>query len=121
MERNIPLQFLNVLITWHDGLFCRVKWDNHYSEWFPILAGVRQGGVLSPDLYSIYIDDLISILRSSGVGCHYISAFAAAFFYADDMALLAPSLKGLQKLIDICNEYCAAWDIRLNSSKTKNM
>ena len=121
MERNVPLQFLNVLITWHDGLFCRVKWDDHFSEWFPISAGVRQGGVLSPDLYSIYIDDLISILRSSGVGCHYISAFAAAFFYADDMAILAPSLKGLQKLLDICNEYCAAWDIRLNSSKTKNM
>ena len=37
------------------------------------------------------------------------------------MALLAPSLKGLQRLIDICNEYCAAWDIRLNSIKTKNM
>ena len=47
--------------------------------------------------------------------------FAAAFFYADDMVILAPSLKGLEKLLVICNDYCAAWDIRLNSKKTKNM
>ena len=121
MERKIPLQLLNILITWHDGLFCRVKWDDYLSDWFPILAGVRQGGVLSPDLYSIYVDDLIRILQSSGVGCYYMSVFAAAFFYADDMVILAPSLKGLEKLLVICNDYCAAWDIRLNSKKTKNM
>ena len=121
MEQRIPPVFLDILITWHDGLFCRVKWDDQYSDWFSISAGVRQGGVLSPDLYSIYIDDLIRILRSYGIGCHYIKVFAAALFYADDMAILAPSIKGLQKLLDVCHSYCVSWDIQLNSKKTKNM
>ena len=100
---------------------CRVRWDGHLSDWFCVTAGVRQGGVLSPDLYNIYVDDLIQILRSSGIGCHISSTFAAALFYADDMCILAPSMKGLQKMLIICGEYCEKWDIGLNAKKTKNM
>ena len=121
MERKVPLVFLEIIMTWHDGLFCRVKWDGHYSEWFRISAGVRQGGVLSPDLYSLYIDDLITILKSLGIGCYVRGIFAASLFYADDMAVLAPSIKGLQKLLDACNSYCEVWDIKLNEKKTKNI
>ena len=41
--------------------------------------------------------------------------------YADDVAILAPSLKGLQKLLVICESFCVEWDIKLNARKTKNM
>ena len=47
--------------------------------------------------------------------------FAAALFYADDMAIIAPSIKGLQRLLDICGSYCVEWDICLNAKKTINM
>ena len=47
--------------------------------------------------------------------------FAAAVFYADDMALMAPSLRGLQRLLDICSSFCLEWDICLNPRKTKNL
>ena len=121
MNRNVPKIFLDIIVTWHAGLLCRVKWDGHVGNWFPILAGVRQGGVLSPDLYNIYVDDLISILKSAGIGCHIGSQFAAALFYADDMTVIAPSVKGLQKLLNLCQEYCEEWDVRLNVKKTMNM
>ena len=121
MKRKVPFGFLSIFITWHNGLWCRVRWDDHVSDWFSIMAGVRHGGVLSPDLYSIYVDYFILILIESGVGCHLIRTFAAALFYADDMAVLAPSLKGLQKLLDLCSQYCIEWDIRLNSKKTKDL
>ena len=61
MDRNVLKAFLDVIITWHDGLMCRVRWDDVFSEWFTISAGVRQGGVLSPDFYSLYVDELIYI------------------------------------------------------------
>ena len=121
MDRKVPKIFLDIIISWYDGLWCRVKWDNHYSEWFLISAGVRQGGVLSPNFYSIYVDDLVYILKSSKIGCYYANTFAAALLYADDMAVLAPSLKGLQYLLSLCSTYCETWDIRLNGLKTKNM
>ena len=41
--------------------------------------------------------------------------------YADDMVVLAPSLKGLQKMLLHCEEYCSIWDIKLNPKKTKNL
>ena len=93
--------------------------DGHYSSWFSLTAGVRQGGSLSPTFYSIYVDELVGILEASGVGCYYLNKFAAALIYADDMAVLLPSLKGLQKLFNLCEKYCIAWDIRLNAKKNK--
>ena len=106
IERRVPLMFLNIIVTWYNGLQCRVKWGNHFSDWLSISAGVRHGGVLSPDFYSIYVDDLILKLQASHRGCYFANLFAAALFYADDMAILVPSVKGLQSLLTICEEYC---------------
>ena len=111
MERNIPLVFLEIIITWYGDLMCRVKWGDHYSDWFQIKAGVRQGGVLSPDFYGIYIDGLIVKLKSLKIGCYYANIFAAALLYADDMALLSPSIRGLQRMLNICAQYCEEWDV----------
>ena len=56
-----------------------------------------------------------------GIGCYLRSVFLSILLYADDMALLAPSLKGLQKLLTATESYCQTWDIMLNAKKTKNM
>ena len=119
IERHVPIVFLDVIISWYDGLRCRVKWGDHFSDWFSVEAGVRQGGVLSPDFYCIYVNDLIHKLANSGKGCYYLGIFAAALFYADDMAILAPSIKALKHLLDICGDYCLKWDICLNARKSK--
>ena len=121
MDRNVPANFLNVIISWYSDLKCCVKWADQFSDWFAITAGVRQGGILSPDFYSIYVDDLITKLKASKKGCYYVDSFAVALFYADDMAILAPSIRGLQSLLEICGEYCAEWDICLNAKKSKNL
>ena len=111
----------HILVFWYKDLQCRVRWDGYLGNWFSIAAGVRQGGVLSPDFYNIYVDGLVSILKSSGIGCYIRNIFAALLLYADDMCILAPSLKGLQRLLSICSSYCEEWDICLNPKKTKNM
>ena len=74
---------------------------------------------MSPDFYSIYVDELILKLQASQKGCYFANLFAAALFYADDMAILAPSVKGLQSLLKICEEYCLQWDIGLNPKKSR--
>ena len=121
IDRKLPKSFLDVLINWYNGLQCRVKWGSFYGDWFLISAGVRQGGILSPDFYNIYVDDLIRMLQESKVGCYISDIFAAAIFYADDMCVVASSLRGLQKLLELCSAYCSEWDICLNVKKTKNL
>ena len=41
----------------------------HALLFFNISNGVRQGGILSPKLFSVYIDDLSKFLMKSGIGC----------------------------------------------------
>ena len=62
IKRKVPFLFLIIIISWYIGLECRVRWEDHYSDWFAVTAGVRQGGVLSPNFYCIYVDDLIDML-----------------------------------------------------------
>ena len=97
------------------------QWGEVFSAWFTIEAGVRQGGILSPTFYCLYVDDLVNILSTLGVGCHLKDLFLSTLLYADDMALLSPSLKGLQKLLDATNQYCKDWDIMLNAKKSKSL
>jgi len=55
-----------------------------------ISNGVRQGGVLSPIMFTVYLDDLLADLESSGVGCFWNQHFVGAVYYVDDVALLLP-------------------------------
>jgi len=58
---------------------------------------VRQG-VLSPILFSVYIDDIICVLRNSGYGVYIGCVFIGCILYADDIILLSASCHGIQKL-----------------------
>ena len=69
----------------------------------------------------MYVDDLILKLQKSQKGCYFLGNFAAAFFYADDISVLAPSLHGLEFLLKLCGDYCLEWDVCLNVKKSKNM
>ena len=82
---------------------------------------MRQEGVLSPDFYCIYVDDLVQVISELGIGCHLKNKFLSLLLYADDMALVSPSLAGLQILLSVAETYCKEWDILLNAKKTKNM
>ena len=67
------------------------------SESFAIHCGVRQGGILSPYLFAIYVDDLIDQIRKSGHGLRTGSVVIGCVAYADDIAVLSASCYGLQK------------------------
>ena len=92
-----------------------------WSEEFDIPSGTKQGGIISPNLFSLYINDIATMLRKHGVGCHFIDIFVACILFADDMALLAPSRSALQKMIDLCSEFCRKFCLSFNVKKSKVM
>ena len=65
----------------------------------------KQGAVLSPILFTIYLDGLLERLNLSGIGCHVGRTNVGAFGYADDVALLATSLSGFKRIINIYEDY----------------
>ena len=53
--------------------------------------GVRQGGIISPIVFCVYVNSLLLYLRNSGFGWYIGNFFVGALTYTDDLALLAPS------------------------------
>ena len=64
VERNVPFCLIAVLCDWYDKLYAMVRWNVVTSSMFSVKCGVRQGGVLSPWLFNIYVDDLIIELET---------------------------------------------------------
>ena len=95
-----------------------VKWDNKQSDYFNISNDVKQCGVISPLLFSCYIDKLFTQLQHSGLGCRVGCSYAGAFGYAD-IALLAPSLECLKQMISICEKYASSHSITFNPNISK--
>ena len=67
----------------------RVEWNGILSGYFLAVIGVKQGGVLSADIFSVYIDGLLVRLEKARVGCHIGSYYVGALAYVDDIVLLA--------------------------------
>ena len=110
MKRHIPVQLLEVLENLFHGCLSYVKWDNVWSSIIEINLGVRQGSVLSPFLFALYLDDL-SKLGSSVKGWFII-------LYADDILLLSPSVTQLERLLHACECELAWLDMAINFSKS---
>ena len=81
----------NYLLFWYSKQTVCVKWGRCISDYFSISNGVRQGGILSPKLFSVYVDDLSDKLVESKVGCSIDNLCMNHVMYADDSCLMAPS------------------------------
>ena len=118
MERNMPLNLINIFALWFHSSRTSIKWNNCFSFSFPMTAGVRQGGVLSPFLFSIFIDSLVHKVIASKLGCHVSYICVSILLYADDIVLLSPTVTGLQELFQICESELNALDMKINYHKT---
>ena len=108
---------VRLLLNMYTEQKLQVKWNDILSDKFEVTNGVRQGGVLSPLFYSIYIDDLLEKLKRNGIGCHIGHHFVGALGYADDLILLSPSLTGLMNMIKLCEDYACDHDILFNGKR----
>ena len=92
--------------------------ENQQSNVFRINKGVKQGGVLSPFLFNIYIDDLIVEINQSDYGCYLSNCKTTILGYCDDLILMASSLAHMQILLDKCQKFSEKWNIKFNANKS---
>ena len=121
VERKVPHIVIRLLAYWYTSQTFVIRWNNMLSDPFTVSNGVWQGSILSPTLFSIYLDSLSVKLSGSGVGCTFSSKNFNHLVYADDTVLLAPSPKALQSLINICVSFANNHGLVYNEQKTKFM
>ena len=117
IDRGILKCIISLMFDWFKKSTAMVRWGNSLSKKFSINAGVRQCGLLSPIFFAIYVDILVQKLKQTGVGCNINDQFFGCLFYADDIILLAHTLRGMQKMLDICSEFAIEFDIKFNATK----
>jgi len=89
------------------------------SDYFNALNGVKQGGVISPISFCIYIEDLLVSLSQLGDGCCIAGKFVGAIDYTHDIILISPTPLHMRKLLFSCDSYTNEFDIIFNASKSK--
>ena len=105
LERNVPPIVIRVLIFIYEEQEGCVKLVGVKSASFKLTNGTRQGSVLSPTLFAVYLDGLLVKLKELGVGCHVGGVWLGAAGYADDLVLLAPSRTALAMMLEVYEEY----------------
>ena len=118
IKRNVPMCIVRLLLSWCRQQIMKVKWGTNYSSLFTATNGVRQGGVLRPYLFAVYLDELSVQLGSARVGCTVGNMVVNHLMFADDICVFSPSINALQCLLNICGDYAAEHEITFNCNKT---
>ena len=118
LDDNVDSSLVRILIFWYSKQEICVRWHTVVSKQFTVGNGTRQGGVLSPYLFTRYIRDLLSDIESTKIGCNIGGMFINVLAYADDMVLLTPSWRAMQLLLDVLLNHITIIDMTCNSNKT---
>ena len=99
------------------------KWTDF--EWFPVCVGLRQGCVMSPWLFNMYMDGVVREVnaRVLGNGCELWNGNERLrlnqLLFADDAALVADSVENLQRIVEEFGRVCTRRKLSVNVDKCK--
>ena len=96
----------------------RASWSTYDTHYFTMSNRVKQGGVLSAILFTLYLDKLLIRLKNSNIGCNINSCYTGALSYADDITLSCPSIRGSNRILEICNYFAAEHNLIFNTKKS---
>ena len=124
---GVQSKMWRVLRNLYEGVKSRIRINDADTDWFELAEGLRQGCVLSPLLYAIFINSLADVLKSAAheQQVHGVRLSASdqllLLLYADDIVLVVESLEDLQRMSDLLARHARQWRYEVNLKKTKYM
>ena len=110
----------SALRSLYDDVKCCVKVNGHCTDFVDVLCGVKQGCLLSPILFIMYINDCINMINSLGKGIILDNnERVSRLLYADDIVLVSENEIDLQIMLDNLHVWCEQWGLVVNGDKSK--
>ena len=123
LKCRVTGKFYECLVNLYTRNTACVKMGKHITEFFDINQGVKQGCILSPLLFNIFMSDLQSQLEQEQ--CEPISIannnHCGCLIWADDLLILSESEEGLQNMLKSLNSFAVDNGLKANLDKTKVM
>ena len=116
-ERGVSGKIINVLENWFGKNYTTIKWNGTKSHLVQLFAGVKQGGILSPLLFALFVDNILTKLEQSGLGCFVAFKCYNSFMFADDLILISNSVTDLQLLVNLSADILTTLDLPININK----
>ena len=121
LKRKLPPDLILFLMCYLRNQKARIVWKGEFGEYIHVQQGVRQGGIISPFLFKLYIDDILNEICNSHEGCRLGLMRMNVLAYADDIVLLANTRDQLDILYGILNRGMEERKLSINKNKTKCM
>lgn len=115
---GVSTRFLKIIEELYDNTEVAVWCNEQTTSWFKTNLGVKQGCILSPLLFALFLNDIVDVLEG---GCLVAGNRIKVLMYADDIVIVSPSRTGLQLMINQLEEYCDNWNLKVNLTKSKIM
>ena len=123
LESNgIKGNMLSIIKSLYLNVLASVRNNGEYSEYFDCPVGLKQGCILSPTLFSIFMTELSRVINAEGKhGIQLLTCKAVIFhlLYADDIALVSDTPSGLQNQLNVLNAQSIRLGLEVNLNKTK--
>ena len=123
LERNgISGDYLEAIKGIYKSVLAAVKQDGKYSEYFNCPSGLKQGCLLSPKLFTIFMTEISKALNEDGKhGIQFLSNYPLIFhlLFADDLSLVSDTVSGLQNQLNILKTQSDRLGLELNLTKTQ--
>ena len=120
-ELGLGGKFLSLVKSLYNNHKRTINTSGGYTEWIHCNRGVKQGCVLSPMLFALYIAKLGDILLEDPQGVEVGGTNIPGLFFADDMALMAESRENLIALIRKVRKFTREKRLEINYAKTQIM
>ena len=104
----------------YNSIKCCVKHFNNLSDFFECKMGLLQGEILSPILFSMFLNDIEMCFQekpNEGISIDQLSIYLLLF--ADDAVIMSETAEELHVLLNQLELYCCKWNLILNVDKTK--
>ena len=122
LKNNINGKVYRLIKNMYTNTKLHIKSNNFVSPSLKVEKGVKQGCVLSPTLFNLFVNDLKTNLDKVNTEPPMLNNTPVnSLFYADDLVLMSTSKEGLQRALNTLHTFCSNWKLDVNLKKTQAM